>query len=140
MERKLGGWGGGVKSTRTGTFLYCKLSCLSHDAHEVAFSVTFVEVLWHLAGVAAAVGAALFHGRTLSVLLAALHAGCCEAAGLLRRRTVALLHSLYGLEELAAGETLVVLLGKERLRRCGRRRGGEGGGGGEGKNTSQITL
>lgn len=78
---------------------------------------TFVEVLWHLAGVAAAVGAALFHGRTLSILFAALHASRRKAASLLRRRAVALFHSLHRLQELAAGETLVVLLGKERLRR-----------------------
>lgn len=66
---------------------------------------------------AAAVGAALLHGRALPVLLAALHAGCCKATGLLRGRTVALLHPLYGLEKLTARETLVVLLGKQRLRR-----------------------
>lgn len=76
---------------------------------------TFVEVLGHLAGVTAAVGAALFHRRALGVLLAALHAGGREAARLLRRRTVALLHALHRLEELAAGEALVVLLGKQRL-------------------------
>lgn len=90
-------------------------------------SITFVEVLGQLAGVSAAVGAALFHSRTLAVLLAALHAGRREAAGLLRRGTVALLHSLHRLQELTAGETLVVLLGKEGLRRT--RGGGEGRGG-----------
>lgn len=63
----------------------------------------------------AAVGAALLHCRTLAVLLAALHAGCCEAAGLLRSRAVALLHPLHRLQELAAGQTLVVLFGKEWL-------------------------
>lgn len=92
---------------------------------------TFVEVLWHLAGVAAAVGAALFHGRTLSILLAALHASRRKAAGLLRRRAVALFHSLHRLQELTAGETLVVLLGKERLRR---------GRAGKRKNICQTTF
>lgn len=86
---------------------------------------TFVEVLWHLAGVAAAVGAALFHSRTLSILLTTLHASCRKAAGFLRRGAVALFHSLHRLQELTAGETLVVLLGKERLRR-GRAGGGKG--------------
>lgn len=60
-------------------------------------AVTFVEILGQLAGVAAAVGAALFDSRALAILLAALHAGCREAAGLLRGRAVALLHSLDGL-------------------------------------------
>lgn len=64
---------------------------------------------------ATAIGAALFDSRTLPILLTALHAGCCEAAGLLRGRTVALLHPLYRLKEFTACETLVVLLGKERL-------------------------
>lgn len=91
---------------------------------------TFVEVLRHLAGMAAAVGAALFHRRALGVLLAAFHAGGGEATRLLRRRAVALLHPLHRLEELAAGEALVVLLGKQRL-------GGKGGGVGD---TRQITF
>lgn len=90
---------------------------------------TFVEVLGHLAGVTAAVGAALLHRRALAVLLAALHASGLEAARLLRRWAVALLHPLHRLEELAAGEALVVLLGKQRL-------GGGGGGGREKKRTS----
>ena len=79
--------------------------------------VTFVEILGQLAGVAAAVGAALLHPRALSVLLAALHAGRREAAGLLRGGAVALLHALHRLQELAARETLVMLLGKEGLRK-----------------------
>lgn len=89
---------------------------------------TFVEVLGHLAGVTAAVGAALLHRRALAVLLAALHASGREAARLLRRWAVALLHPLHRLEELAAGKALVVLLGKQRL--------GGGGRGREKKRTS----
>lgn len=41
---------------------------------------------------AAAVGAALLLGRTLAVVIAALHAGGREAFGLVWSRTAALLH------------------------------------------------
>lgn len=80
-----------------------------------ASAFTFIEVFGQLAGVSAAVGAALLHRRALGVLLAALHAGGREAAGLLRGGAVALLHPLHRLQELAARQTLVVLFGKEWL-------------------------
>lgn len=64
-----------------------------------------------------AIATTLFDGRTLSILLATLYAGCSKAAGLLRGRTVTLLHPLNGLQELAACKTLVVLLGKEGLKK-----------------------
>lgn len=80
-----------------------------------ASAFTFIEVFGQLAGVSAAVGAALLHPRALGVLLAALHAGGREAAGLLRGGAVALLHPLHRLQELAACQTLVVLFGKEWL-------------------------
>lgn len=80
-----------------------------------ASAFTFIEVFGQLAGVSAAVGAALLHRRALGVLLAALHAGGRKAAGLLRGGAVALLHPLHRLQELAARQTLVVLFGKEWL-------------------------
>lgn len=75
---------------------------------------------------ATAIGAAFLDGRALSVLLAAFHAGRCKAAGLLWGRTVALLHALDGLQELATGEALVVLLGKEWLWRRRRKKPSQG--------------
>lgn len=53
---------------------------------------TLVEVFGKLAGVAAAVGAALLLSGALPVAIAALHAGGREAAGSLWRWTAALLH------------------------------------------------
>lgn len=124
MDKKWGTKSTRTKILRTRTFYFtAKSSVYNTTWCKLHFSITFVEVLRQLAGVAAAIGAALFHGRTLSILLTALHAGCCEAAGLLWGRTVALLHSLYWLQELTARKTLVVLLGKEGLSRRGRRRG-----------------
>lgn len=79
-----------IKKLFTGkNHLINKTRCKLH------LSITFVEVLRQLTGVATAIGAALFHGRTLSILLTALHARCCKATSLLWGRTVALLHSLY---------------------------------------------
>ena len=83
---------------------------------------TFVEVLGQLTGVSTAIGAALLDSGALAVLLAALHAGGSEAAGLLRGGAVALLRRLHGLQELTARQTLVVLLGEKRLRRMFRDR------------------
>lgn len=40
---------------------------------------TFIKVGWCLAGVATAIGTALFRARALAVGIAALHAGGCEA-------------------------------------------------------------
>lgn len=91
-------------------------------ALETASAFTFIEVFGQLAGVSAAIWAALLHCRTLAVLLAALYAGCREAAGLLWSRTVALLHPLHRLQELAACETLIVLFGKEWLEEMWRRK------------------
>lgn len=81
----------------------------------ICLSVTFVEVLGELTGVATAIGAALLDGRALSVLLAALHTGGSKPTGLLWGWTVALLHTLHRLQKLAARQTLVVLLGKKGL-------------------------
>lgn len=80
-----------------------------------------------LAGVSTAVGAALLHSGTLSVLLTAFHTGCSEATGLLRGGAVPLLHTLHRLQELTARQALVVFLRKERLKKVGRRRKGGGG-------------
>ena len=98
---------------------------------------TFVEVFGLLAGVATAVGAALLHCGALGVLLTALHARGSKATGLLGGGAVALLHPLHRLQELTARQTLVVLLGKERLE-GGREE--EEGGGTEGKNICQIIF
>lgn len=62
-----------------------------------------------------AIGAAfLLHGA-FSVTVAALHAGRREAAGPLRRRTMALLHRQHRPQELAARCTLPVVLGERPL-------------------------
>lgn len=76
---------------------------------------TIVQVFGRLTGVTTPVGAAFLLSRTFSVMIATLHAGCCEAAGSLRRWTAALFHRQDGLEELTAGHTLPVLLGKHPL-------------------------
>lgn len=76
---------------------------------------TLVEVFGRLAGVATAVGAALLLGRALPVAVAALDAGRRKATGSLRRWTAALLCRQNRLQELAAGHTLPVLLGKRPL-------------------------
>lgn len=75
---------------------YVILAVLQKKIHTVSqsrvyFSLTFVEVFWALAGVAAAVGATLLLRRTLLVTVAALHAGRREAAGSLWRWAAALL-------------------------------------------------
>lgn len=74
--------------------------------------LTLVGVSGSLAGVAAAIRAAFLLSGALSVVIAALNAGRRKAAGPLRRRTGALLHCQHGLNELAAGHTLPVLVGK----------------------------
>lgn len=77
--------------------------------------LTLVGVSGSLAGVATAIRAAFLLSGALSVVIAALNAGRRKAAGPLRRRTGALLHRQHGLNELAAGRTLPVLVGKHTL-------------------------
>lgn len=88
----------------------------------VRSSLTLVKVLRGLAGVPTAVRATFFLGGTFLVMIAALHAGCCEAAGPVWRGAGALLHCQHRLEELTAGHTLPVLPGECLLFRL------EGGG------------
>ena len=61
------------------------------------------------------IGAAFLLSRALSVSITALNAGSCKAAGSVWRWTAALLHCQHGLEELTAGNTFPVLLGKHAL-------------------------
>lgn len=76
---------------------------------------TLVEVFGRLARVATAIGATFLLSRALSVMITALHAGGSKAAGPLWRWAGALLHRQHRLEELAAGHTLPVLVGKHLL-------------------------
>ncbi len=77
---------------------------------------TFIGVLGGLAGVSAAVGAALLQRCALGVCLAALHACGGESTRSLRRGTVARLQRLSGAQELAARQALVVLLREPSLK------------------------
>lgn len=79
--------------------------------------LTLVEVFGRLAGIATAIGATFFPSRAFSVVIAALHAGCCKAAGSLWRWATALLHCQHRLKEFTAGHTLPVFFGKHPLQK-----------------------
>lgn len=77
--------------------------------------LTLVRVFGSLAGVATAVGATFLLSGAFSVMIAALHAGCREAARPFRRQAGALLHCQHRLKKLAAGHTLPVPPGESPL-------------------------
>lgn len=81
----------------------------------VLSALTLVKVFGGLAGVTTAVGATFLLSGAFLVMLAALHAGCREAAGPFRRQAGALLHCQHRLKELTAGHALPVLPGKSPL-------------------------
>lgn len=91
----------------------CLKECSVAVKHKGLF--TFVQVPGQLTGMSAAIEAALLYCGALLVLIAALHACSRKTTGPLRSRTVTLLQSLYRLQELAAGQTLIVLFREQGL-------------------------
>lgn len=105
-----------VAASRVASAVCLPAAVASRAAALARRALTSVQRPGHLAGVPAAVGAALLLARALAVHGAALHAGGGEAAGSLGGRAVPLPHGQDVLEEFTAGQAFVVLLGEQRLR------------------------